>query len=153
MTPRKQFLTFSFANQREREALKDKGLTMLQRIHLNWNNRFVVECHYPTLWEKIGPIFPLLVGLMADRQTGWLADKIWENFKIFKILYRFIKCSDFTLFNKYRHNVTIVLAMHFSQLSSSKAIWKCLLKCEKFGCYSFSLQSLLLSTNVLNDSA
>ena len=116
--------------------MKDEGLTMAQWIHLNWNNRPVVARHYPALREKTGPILPPLVGLTADRQGGWLADKIWENFKTFKNLYR-LNCSDFTLFNKYQCNCTIVLAMHFSQLSSSKAILKCHLMCEKFGYHSF----------------
>ena len=33
------------------------------------------------LWEKTRPILPPLVGLTA----GWQADKIWVDFKIFKI--------------------------------------------------------------------
>ena len=42
--------------------------------------------------------------------------------------------------------------MLFSWLFSSKAYLRCVLKCEKIGCH-FLCQSLLLSTNVLNDMA
>ena len=43
-----------------------KGLTMM----LNRNNRSVLVSRYSVLREKIGPILPPLVGLMAGRQRG-----------------------------------------------------------------------------------
>ena len=54
---------------------------------------------------------------------GMLADEIWMDFEIFKILYT-LNYLDFTLFN-----VIIVLKVHFSQLSSNKAHFKACLRC------------------------
>ena len=72
------------------------------------------------------------------------------DFKIFKIVYR-VNYLDF-YFVLYHCNVIIVLELHFSQLLSVKLIVRCVLKCKKFVCHSFSCQSLLLSTNTLNDN-
>ena len=67
------------------------------------NNYFLVR--------KAGPLCPALVGLMAGR----LADEIWQDFEIIKILYwlefYFVDISAMLL---------IVLEMHFNLLFSNK---------------------------------
>ena len=60
----------------------------MQWINLNQNNRSVLVSRYSVLFEKIGPILPPLVGLMAGREGGRQADEIWVDFKILKLLYR-----------------------------------------------------------------
>ena len=109
-----------------------KGLTKAQWINLNQNNRSVLAHRYSVLLEKTGPILPSLVGL---RQGGRAADRMWVGFKIFKILYRLNYSSFYFVY--YHSNVTTVLELHFSQLSSSKAYFKVCFKCEKFGSHFF----------------
>ena len=72
---------------------------MVQWIHLNRNNSFVNPRRLPLLCGIPGAVHLVLVGLMAGRVAGRLADKIQVNFKIFKIRYR-SKCSSFASFNR-----------------------------------------------------
>ena len=92
----------------------------MQWMNLNWNNRSVLVHWYSVLWEKTGPILPLLVDLMAGRrQTGrWNVSGFWS----FYILYR-LNYSGF-YFVYYHYNVTTVLELHFSRLLSSKVYFK-----------------------------
>ena len=117
-----------------------KGLTMVQWINLNRNNRSVLAHRYFVLWEKPGPILLQLVGIMVGRQ----ADEIQVDFESFKILYRH-NYSDFQC------NVTTVLELHFSRLLSSKAYFKACFEVRKAWLPFFSCQSLLLGTNISND--
>ena len=115
-----RFLTFLFTSQRE--GVKQwmmKGLTKVQWINHNQNNRSVLVCRYCVLWEKTGPILPPLVGLMAGRHGGRRnVGEIWN----FEILYR-LNYSGF-YFVYYHCSVTTVLELHFSQLLLSKAYFK-----------------------------
>ena len=52
-----------------------KGLTMVKWINLNQHNRSVLARRYSVLGEKTGPIFLLLVGLMAGREGGRQASR------------------------------------------------------------------------------
>ena len=83
LTPLQQFPTFSFTSQREMEARRMKGLTMVQWINLNRNNRSVLAHRYSVLGEKTGPILLLLVGLMAGRHMkyGWIS-KFLKHYKL-----------------------------------------------------------------------
>ena len=56
---------------------------MVQWINLNRNNRSVLVSRYSVLSEKIGPILPSLVGLIAGRP----ADEIQVNSIILNLLY------------------------------------------------------------------
>ena len=47
-----------------------KGLTMVQWVNLNWNNRSVIAHRYSALSEKAEPVFLPLVSLTAGRQAG-----------------------------------------------------------------------------------
>ena len=75
-TPLQRFLTFLLQVKGKGKQGRMKGLTIVQRINLNWNNR--------SLWEKIAPILPPLVGLIAGREGGKPADEIWVDFEILK---------------------------------------------------------------------
>ena len=91
-----------------------------------------------------------LVGLMAGRLAGWLADEMWVDFKIFKILYR-LNYSDFTSFS-----IVIMLLYYYLCVSTDcfqlKLILRCVLRHKKFCCHFFPRQSLLSSTIILNDT-
>ena len=79
---------------------------MVQWINLNQNSRSVLVHQYSVLGEKIDPILLPLVGLIAGREAGWLADKMWVGFEIFKILHRLnYLCFYFVC---YHNNVTTV---------------------------------------------
>ena len=97
-TPLKQFLTFLFTSQREKEAMKDK------RNHHgtmdNWNSE-LITC----IVSKNSPYPPTTSGCYG-READRLADKTPVNFVILKIIYKL----------KYQCSVTIVLAMHVSRL-------------------------------------
>ena len=67
---------------------------MAQKINFLRYNRFEFRRESPFLREQTGPIRLALVGLIADRQTGRLADEIRVNFEIFKIPYN-LNYSDF----------------------------------------------------------
>ena len=69
-------------------------------------------------WPTLLP----LVGLMAGREVGRPADKIWVSFEILKILYRLNYLGFYFVY--YHCNFATVLELHFSQLSSSKAYFK-----------------------------
>ena len=117
-----------------------KGLTMVQWINLNRNNISVLAHQYSALWDKTGLILPLLVGLTAGRQAGRQnTGGFWSSLqvKLFELLFCF----------EYHCNVTIALALHFSQICQVQLILRRVLKCEKFG-YHFSCQSPLIGTNV-----
>ena len=99
--------------------------------------------------RKTGSILLLLVGLMADRQTGRQADEIRVGFKIFEILYK-LNYSSFH-FVLYYCNVTTVLELHFSWFLSRKVYFKVCFEVQKIWLPFFSYQSLLLGTSVPND--
>ena len=123
---------------------------MAQWINLNRNNRSVVACQYPLLWEKTGPILPPMVGLTVGKQAGWKTKYGWIS-KFLKLSSYRLNCLDFC-FVYCQCNVTIVLPMHFSWVFSSKAYFKACFVVQKFSCHFISCQSLPLSTNVLNDN-
>ena len=105
------------------KQLRIKGLILAQWINLNRTNRFVVVHQYPALWEKTGPIFPPLLGLMAGWQTkyGWVSNFLKSiQVKLFRFLFCLNQC-----------NAIIVSEVHFSWLFSIKQILRCVLKCEK----------------------
>ena len=65
------FSPFHLPVKEKRKHWRMKGLGMVQWINLNWNNRSVSVYRYSVLWEKTGPIFLPLVGLMAGRQMKY----------------------------------------------------------------------------------
>ena len=123
-----------------------KGLTRAQWINLNRNNRCVLANQCSVMCEKIGPILPPLVGLTA----GKLADEIWVDFEILKLLYRLIY-SEF-YFVLYHCYFTAVLELHSVGFSQVKIYFKVCFEVRKFGSHFFSCLSLLLGTNVPNDN-
>ena len=92
-----------------------KGLTKVQWINLNQNNRSVLTHQYSVLWEKTGPILPSLVNLTAGREAGPQTKCGWVS--------KFLKFFNYSGFY-YHSNVTTELELHFSQLLSSKAYFK-----------------------------
>ena len=95
--------------------MDDKGQAMALRVNILRYKGFVFRQQLPILWEKTGPLHLVLVGLMAGR----LADEIWLDFEILKILYR-LKYLDF-YFVYSSAMLLIVLEVHFSLLFSNKA--------------------------------
>jgi len=84
------FASFSpFYTRVEEKGRKQriKGKTMAQWIQLLWNNSFINQTRLPFLGEKSGAIALVLLGLMAGKQAGWLADEIVLNLENFKIIY------------------------------------------------------------------
>ena len=80
------------------------------------------------MWENIGLILPALVALTAGR----LAEKIWVDFKNYKIYY-ILKYSDFSphlILVQCYYGIT-----NFGQVFSCKAYFKVFLKCEKIKLY------------------
>ena len=59
---------------------------MAQWMNLHQNNSFVNQTRLPLFCEVSGAIHMVLVGLMAGKLAGWLADKIQVNFEILKNL-------------------------------------------------------------------
>ena len=49
-----------------------KGLTMVQYINFNQNNRSVLAFWYSVLWEKVYAILPQLVDLRGRQAGGWV---------------------------------------------------------------------------------
>ena len=82
--------------------------------------------------------------------AGRLADEIWLDFEILKILYR-LKYLDF-YFVYSSAMLLIVLEVHFSLLFSNKADFRVCFVARKFGRHCFSCRSLLLGTSAPNDS-
>ena len=109
-----------------------KRQAMVLRINFLWYNGFIFRQQSPFLWEKPGHICLVLVGLTAGR----LADEIWVDFKICRILYRF-NYLDFC-FIDISAMLLIVLEVNFSQFFS-KCILGCVLRCIKVGCHFFML--------------
>ena len=103
-----------------------KGLTKVQWINRNRNNRSVLARRYSVLREKTDPILPPLVGLTAGRQAyrqaGRLGDKMQMRFGIFKILYRLNYLGIYFVY--YHCNVITVLELYFGRLLPSKAYFK-----------------------------
>ena len=60
-----------------------------------------------------------LPGRQAGRQAGWLADEIWLDFEILKILYRLNYLDFYFVYSSAM--LLIVLEVHFSLLYSTKA--------------------------------
>ena len=88
---------------------------MVKWINLNWNKRSVVASCIDVLHCE------RKLNLSSHCQwVLWQAGRqIRVNFEIFKILY-WLNCSDLYSVS-YQYNVTIMLAVHFSLLFSSKA--------------------------------
>ena len=118
---------------------------MTLRINVLQYNGFIFRQQSPFLWEKPAPIRLVLVGLTAGR----LADEIWVDFKIFKILYRlnYLDCC----FTDISVMLSIVLEVHFSRLFSNKAYFRVCFEVCKIWLPFFSCRSLLLGTTVPND--
>ena len=96
-----------------------------------------------------GPILPPQVDLTYTRTYGRQTDEIQVNFKMFKMFFWLIY-SDFIMFD-----ITAMLLHCYNCISVAfcqiKLILRWVFKCEKFGCLLLC-QSLLLGTNVLNDT-
>ena len=122
-----------------------KGQAMVLNIHILWYNRFVFRQWLPSLWEKPGPMHLALMNLMA----GWHADKIGMSCKIFKIPYK-LNYLDF-YFIWWQYNVIIVLVVHFSLLSSSKAYLKACFKSWTIRCHFSTSIPTFRYYNVPND--
>ena len=60
---------------------KMKGLTMVQGININWNNKSVLTHWYSVLWEKTGPIILLYASGAYGRQAGRQNTGGFWNFK------------------------------------------------------------------------
>ena len=61
---------------------------MALSINILWCKGFVFRHQSPILWEKTGLLHLALLGLMAGRQAGSLADKRCPDFKFLEILYK-----------------------------------------------------------------
>ena len=96
---------------------------MVQWINLNQNNRSMVECQYPLLWEKTEPILPSLVSKCYGRQAG-----------------RQDNILSFVQVKLFGFDIGAILSSKFY-----------VLKYEKFSS-PFSYQSLLLNTITLNNA-
>ena len=88
-----KFWNLSFKQEDQLIESMTKGEAMALRMNAFWYNEFVFRQQLPILWEKIGSPCLVLVGdtahRLAGRQAGRLADEIWLDFKILKILYKF----------------------------------------------------------------
>ena len=115
MTPlQSNFSPFHSPAKEKGKQGRIKGLTTVQWINLNWNNRSVLVHQYSVLWETIGPILPPQVGLTTKRQGGREGGQAGRRnmggFGNFKLLYR-LNYSDF-YFVWYHCNFTAVLNLH-----------------------------------------
>ena len=119
-----KFLKLCFKQEDQSIQWMTKGQAMAQRINILHYNWFVFRQQSPFLWEK-----PRSTSGSYSRQAGWLADEIWVDFKVFKILYKlnyldsgFIDISTMLI---------IVLEVYFSCLFSNKAYFRvCFEVCE-----------------------
>ena len=64
--------------------MKDERTHHGAMVNLNRNNKFVLANRYSVLGVKTGHILLLLVGLMAGREGGRPADKMWGVLKFLK---------------------------------------------------------------------
>ena len=108
-----------------------KGQAMALRINVLQYNGFIFRQQPPFLQENwIPTVSP---SGSYDRQAGWqadgLADKIWLDFKILKILYRLIYLDFYFVYSSAM--LLIVLEVYFSLLFSNKAHFRmCFVVCK-----------------------
>ena len=104
---------------------------MALRINVLQYNGFIFRQQPPFLQENwIPTVSP---SGSYDRQAGWqadgLADKIWLDFKILKILYRLIYLDFYFVYSSAM--LLIVLEVYFSLLFSNKAHFRmCFVVCK-----------------------
>ena len=92
----------------------------------------MVVLQYPALREKTGPTLPSLVGFMANGRVGGLAS--WQAGRRNTKLSKFLNFTGLTIriFTSFDISaILLVLAMHFSQIFSSKAYFKVCFKVQK----------------------